>query len=68
MPKQAYTYTYTHSHSRAHTHYCGVLPVAVSWGYGSLPELRATGAALIDHPHELLELPLLDRRVRAVGG
>jgi phosphoglycolate phosphatase len=35
---------------------CGVTPVAVSWGYGSEQELRATAARLIDTPEELLEL------------
>jgi phosphoglycolate phosphatase len=38
---------------------CGVLPVAVAWGYGSEAELRATAARIISHPAELLELPLL---------
>lgn len=37
---------------------CGVLPVAVSWGYGSAVELQRTGATLIDHPGQLLELLL----------
>jgi phosphoglycolate phosphatase len=38
---------------------CGVLPVAVTWGYGSAAELEALDVALIRHPHELLDLPLL---------
>jgi phosphoglycolate phosphatase len=40
---------------------CGVDPVAVTWGYGTLAELQATGAPLIDQPQQLLELPLFDR-------
>jgi phosphoglycolate phosphatase len=35
---------------------CGVVPVGVTWGYGSLAELLATGARLIDQPAELLAL------------
>ena len=40
---------------------CGAVPVAVSWGYGSAAELESLRVALIRHPHELLELPLLRR-------
>lgn len=47
-------------HSDIHAAYtCGVLPVAVGWGYGSRAELRATSAWIISHPAELFELPLL---------
>jgi phosphoglycolate phosphatase len=42
---------------------CDVLPIAVTWGYGSSDELGATGAQLIDHPRQLLDLPLLSRRI-----
>ena len=38
---------------------CGVLPVAVSWGYGSPAELSANNPVLLSHPAELLDLPLL---------
>jgi phosphoglycolate phosphatase len=40
-------------------HHCGVLPVAVSWGYGSAAELSAADAVRVDHPGQLLDLPLL---------
>ena len=42
---------------------CDVLPIAVTWGYGSSDELRATGAELIDQPRQLLDVPLLSRRI-----
>lgn len=38
---------------------CGVHPVAVTWGYGSLAELRSTEALLVSQPADLLRLPLL---------
>jgi phosphoglycolate phosphatase len=38
---------------------CGVLPVGVTWGYGSRAELEATGAQLVDRPGALLDLPVL---------
>jgi phosphoglycolate phosphatase len=38
---------------------CGVLPVAVTWGYGSSAELQDLGVTLVDHPRQLLDLPLL---------
>ena len=38
---------------------CGVLPVGVSWGYGSPAELRAHDPVVLSHPTELLDLPLL---------
>lgn len=38
---------------------CGVLPIAVSWGYGSADELSATGAQIITQPAQLLAVPPL---------
>jgi phosphoglycolate phosphatase len=35
---------------------CGVHPVAVTWGYGTSAELTATGARLVDHPAQLLDV------------
>lgn len=36
---------------------CGVLPVGVTWGYGTAPELLEAGAIkLIAHPRELLDV------------
>jgi phosphoglycolate phosphatase len=49
-------------------HRCGVLAVAVSWGYGSRDELTATAATLLEHPREVLQLPLLERQVGPVPG
>jgi phosphoglycolate phosphatase len=41
----------------AAAHACGVGSVAVTWGYGSVEELAATGADhLLDEPRELLDL------------
>jgi phosphoglycolate phosphatase len=46
---------------------CGVLPIAVTWGYGSVDELRTAGADLIDQPGQLLDLPLLASQVASVA-
>lgn len=37
----------------------GVGAVAVRWGYGSAAELEGTGAALIEHPRDLVAIPPL---------
>jgi phosphoglycolate phosphatase len=46
---------------------CRVLPVAVTWGYGSLDELQATGAELIDHPSQLFDVPALRQRIGSIA-